>query len=334
MATPIAVVWGDVDETRRERLIHALKAAGFAPDLGGPRQDDPSCPCLAIWSRADAAEGLGHMESLTRAADAGRLISAMVEAAALPSSLPAHPVVDLTNWRGSRDNPAFAELTGKLKVAAQDCAPKTVGAVLTRRIRRLVGGVTVLAVLGFVFAFTMNVLAVQNNLCSINFVQPNLSDICGAWGLGGKPEREERLAWEARPVGSCDALRTHIQQFPDGALRSAAADMIDGRRITAEESWVPDEQRMPIYLPIGAGFPDLATAEADASNRVSAQAKMLCDGLASTDMYRLLSATVSLAAFTCETSSSGHYCGFDGQAVCTLERRQITNTEYCGEEAR
>lgn len=331
MATPIAVVWRSADETKRERLILALKAAGFAPDLGGAREDDPSCPCLAIWSRADAAEGLGQMESLTKAASSGRLISVLVEAAALPSSLPAHPVVDLANWRGSRDNSAFAELVGKLKVAAQDCAPKTVGAVLTGRMRRLVGGVTVLAVLGFVFAFTMNVLAVQNNLCSINFVQPNLSDICGAWGLGGKAEREERLAWEARPLGSCDALRAHIQQFPDGALRSTAADMIDGRRLVTEESWVPDEQRMPIYLPIGTGFPDQATAEADASNRVSAQAKMLCDGLASTGVYRLLSATFSPDAFTCDTSSSGHYCGFDGQAICTLERRQTTNIEYCGE---
>ena len=254
-----------MDEGKRERLIIALRAAGFAPDLGGDIGADVSCPCLAIWSRADAAGAFTRLAGLTKAASEGRLISVLMEATPLPPGLRSHPVVDLSHWRGSRDNPALSELLGKLKLPAQDCAPKTVGATVTRRMRRLLGGVTVLVVLSFAFAFTINVLAVQNNLCSINFVQPNLSDICGALGLGGKPEREERLAWEGRLLGSCDALRTHIEQFPNGAFRTTAADMIDGRRTVSEEGWVPDEHRLPIFEPIGDGFVNRAMAEADAT---------------------------------------------------------------------
>lgn len=331
MATTIFVVWGSTDEGKRERLILALRAAGFAPDVGGAFDAVLSCPCLAIWSRADATGAFGRLAGLIKAASDGRLISVLLEATPLPVGLASHPVVDLSNWRGSRDNPAFSELVGKLKVAAQDCAPKTVGAAVTRRMRRLLGGVTVLVVLGFAFAFTMNVLAVQNNLCSINFVQPNLSDICGSLGLGGKPEREERLAWEGRALGSCDALRTHIQQFPNGALRSTAADMIDGRRTVPEETWVPDELRLPIYEPIGDGFADRATAEADARVRATAQAMTLCEVSAAADIYRLQSAGVTPDTFICDTTASGSYCGFDGKAVCTLERLQTTNTEFCGE---
>ena len=111
----------------------------------------------------------------------------------------------------------------------------------------------------------MNVLAVQNNLCSINFVQPKLSAIWGALGLGGKPERDERLAWGGRLLGSRDALRIHIEQLPNGASRSTAADMIDGRRTVSGEGWVPDENRLRIFKPIGDGFVNRAMAEADAT---------------------------------------------------------------------
>lgn len=174
-------------------------------------------------------------------------------------------------------------------------------------------------------------LAIQNNLCSVNFIQPNMSDMCGALGLGGKPEREERLAWESRPSGSCDALRAHIKRFPNGALRAAAADMIDGRRIVADERWVKDEQRLPIYLPIGDGFSNRAAAEADARTRAQAHASLLCEGFAATDIYQLRSSAFTPDYFTCETTATGNYCSFEGQAICALERLKRTNVEFCGE---
>ena len=84
MATTISVVLGSVDEGKRERLIIALRAAGFAPDLGGDLVADVSCPCLAIWSRADAAGAFTRLAGLTKAASEGRLISVWMEATPLP----------------------------------------------------------------------------------------------------------------------------------------------------------------------------------------------------------------------------------------------------------
>lgn len=73
-----------MDEGKRERLIIALRAAGFAPDLGGDIGADVSCPCLAIWSRADAAGAFTRLAGLTKAASEGRLISVLMEATPLP----------------------------------------------------------------------------------------------------------------------------------------------------------------------------------------------------------------------------------------------------------
>lgn len=330
MATNIDVVWGAADQSKRDRLLTALAAEGFVPHPRDATDVDPSRPCVAIWEREDAAEGFGRLAELDEAARNGRLVSVLLEKTPLPAGLSPHPLVDLVNWRGSSENVSFADLVSTLTIAARDCKPVTIGGKISSRLRRLLAGFTVVAVLGFLLAFTMNVLAVQNNLCSIRFSQPNVSDMCGYLGLGGKPAREERLAWESRPMGSCDALRAHIERFPDGALRSTAADMLDGQRTIEEEDWVPDEQQLPLFVPIGGGFADRATAEADARERTRAQASQLCSGLAATDSYRLVSSPVSPDTWSCDTTTSGHYCGFDGVALCALERQVRTNRYLCG----
>jgi len=114
MATNISVVWGCADDGKRERLMMALSAAGFAANRAGDINADPSCPCIAIWSRADMVAAFGRLADLNAAVRDGRLISVLLEATTLPPGLASHPVVDLAKWRGSRDNPAFAELVGKL----------------------------------------------------------------------------------------------------------------------------------------------------------------------------------------------------------------------------
>ena len=65
--------------------------------------------------------------------------------------------------------------------------------------------------------------------------QPQISDMCGALGLGNRATKAERVAWEGRKPGSCEALRTHIEHFPDGAYHDKAADMLAARRTTKVE---------------------------------------------------------------------------------------------------
>ena len=331
MTTTIFLISGRDVEAKRQRIILALQDVGFSLNLNADLDADPSCPCIALWSRIDATDAFGLKTELAKAANDGRLISVLLDASMVPTDLASHPIVDLSKWRGSRDNPAFIELIGKLKVAAQECAPKTATAKAARRLRLLTKGLKVAAVLGLAYTAVTLFLSNQNTVCSITRLQPNLSDMCGAMGLGGKPEREERLAWEGRPSGSCQALRDHIQRFPNGALRSAAADLINGRHILAESSWIADEQRLPVVVPMGDGFSERTLAEADAWDRSMRQATMLCEGFAATDTYRLVAAALTPDSFSCDFTASGHYCGFDGAVACALERQQTTTRELCGE---
>ena len=329
MPTEIDTVWRSVDPVKRDRLLAALATQGFVPASDATQKITLDRPCIAIWARDDLQDAFGQLDSLNEAARTRRLVSVLLEKTPLPASLAPHPVIDLVNWRGSTDNASFETLVTALSVAAKDCGPATIGGHASRRVQRLIGKVTVVAVIGFLFWAVMNVLAVQNNLCSIRFVQPHLSDMCGYFGLGGKPDREERLAWEARPAGSCEALRVHIDRFQTGALRDVAADILNARRLVQDETWVADEQLLRLYVLIGEVFPDLPSAQADARERTLAEAEQLCSGFAATDAYRLLSSGVSVETWSCDATTAGHVCGFDGMARCSLERAVRTIRETC-----
>src|SRR4029453_67872 len=90
---------------------------------------------------------------------------------------------------------------------------------------------------------------VASGVCAIPGPQPGLSDSCGIFGLGGRPSKAERLAWEARPTGNCEALRKHISSFPDGVFRTKAADLLTARKISYVNSWQPTKRTLTLFEP-------------------------------------------------------------------------------------
>lgn len=329
--TAIFVHPDQAGDGRVQRIVEALEAKGFEIlDQSATPTDHVT---IAFWTRQNATIALTKNDPKIALAQAGRLVSVLLEKTNLPKQLPKHTNVDLINWRGSVKNAFFVDLVASLQAAEDRAPPPKPRGPLIRLIRRLCGGLTVAAVTVFIFGFALNLLELQNNLCSINFNQPNVSDFCGEYGLGDKPKQEERLAWERREPGSCEALRSHIDRFQeDGALLGRAADLLAASRIVTEEEWVEDQQRTVFSQSIAAdGAADEATARLEALRNGRQIAEASCRAFAESDLYKFVSVELAPEQWDCFELSAGHFCGFDGVRVCNLERLVKTNYEICGE---
>src|SRR5262249_48557605 len=151
-------------------------------------------------------------------------------------------------------------------------------------------------------------------------------------GMGNRATKAERVAWEGRKPGSCEALRTHIELFPEGAYRQNAADMLAARRTTKTEIWTPSTRRLSLLATQGdKSFKTKAAAQEEALARARGAAEQLCKGFLATTSYRGLKSAKPMAqSWDCSTSAGGIVCGFAGEAVCELEARSFDETEICG----
>ncbi|KCZ84943.1 hypothetical protein HAD_04650 [Hyphomonas adhaerens MHS-3] len=192
-------------------------------------------------------------------------------------------------------------------------------------------GVPLVVGLGAVLSFGANLLSFQEMVCSVEFGQPGISDACGAMGFGGKPSRTERLAWQNREAGSCEALRRHIDMFPAGAFRDDAADMLAAMRIEKTDVWEPTQKRLAVFVPgDGSTYADEASARAAVSGRAETKSAQMCKSFAATASYRFTAATAAATDWQCEPSASGYSCDFDGEAICDLSIRHVKEKEVCG----
>jgi hypothetical protein len=178
--------------------------------------------------------------------------------------------------------------------------------------------------------FAFNTFGVASQVCTLPGPQPGLSDSCGSLGLGGRPDRTERLAWEARASGSCTALRDHIARFPDGAYRSEAADLLTARKTSVLETWHPATRTLALFEPsAGAAAKDEHTAQARSLERAKADAERLCRNFGAGTLYRYVSSSPIAERWSCTPRGSGRVCGFEGQAECQLSERRQMQQEVC-----
>ena len=207
------------------------------------------------------------------------------------------------------------------------------GSPLAKRpIRRPIRQVAYAGVASAIVGFTFNVLGVQDWVCGVPIFQPGVSDLCGALALGHRAKRAERIEWESREPGSCAALRIHIEHYPEGAYRDAAADLLAARRMTQVEVWTPATPAPRLTMFVGQdGTPagDSAAAQAAALERAKVVAERLCRGFAATTLFRLTSAQPAVQVWNCGRVSRGVVCGFEGEAVCSVEERRVKETESC-----
>ena len=180
--------------------------------------------------------------------------------------------------------------------------------------------------------FTAETLGVLDKVCAVPLGQPVVSDLCGALRLGGRPTRSERRAWAARAPGSCEALRGHIQKFPNGAYRSTAADLIAARRLLVEVTWTTPEKPTPLRMYVGSDGPASASdrpARLAAMARAQPQAERICRDYSASGLHRFVEARVDPQEWNCRPVTGGVVCGFEGRALCTLEERKDIERESC-----
>lgn len=201
-----------------------------------------------------------------------------------------------------------------------------------KRLRQLSVASIAMVPLGLVLLLGFNLFDAQARLCRLRLGQPRLSDVCGAWGLGGAPRKQERIAWEAHERGSCAALRLHLSQFPEGAYRKVAETWLAARQVERQETWTEREHPLELHVSRDvAPKRDLAAAESAAHAVAQAEAERLCKNFAAPGQNRLRSARIEKARMQCDRLAHGHVCSLDAEALCAMDQRGETVHEFCPE---
>lgn len=332
------------DEMRAAQIARALEAEGLEVwwDRGLPGGEswhsnieaklrDAGC-VVVVWSLNSTSTAGGFVrEEARRGLNRNILVPVLIDAVSdLPLGFGEIQAVDLTRWRGDRGDAHFQDLvaTVRAKLANQ---PMPAPRGPTKRIRRrlLWGGVSS-AALAAGASFSFDAFGLASQVCTIPAAQPGLSDMCGSLGLGGRPNRAERLAWESRTPGSCPALREHIEHFPSGAFRAQAADLLTARRTAVLETWQPATKTLVLFEPAAEVAKDETTAQSSAIERARGSAERLCRGFGSGTLYKYVSSEPVAERWSCNRSGSGMTCAFDGHARCELSERRETEQEHCG----
>jgi hypothetical protein len=334
------------DEIHVARLAQALEAAGTPVwwDRGLPNGEswhtaieerlDASGCVIVVWSHASVApEGRYVRDEARRGLDRNSLVPVIIDPIkALPLGFGEIQAIDLSRWRGDPKDPFFQDLVAAIQAKFSGAAaPKPRGPVGRLRRRLLLGGASS-AGLALTAALAMNAFGAAGRICKIPGPQPALSDLCGALRLGGRPSQAERLAWERRPLGQCEALRTHINRFPEGAYRGEAEALLAARRVQRQDNWRPATRDLPLFEAAEdesrVGSRD--QAQTRAISHAAEDAARLCKSFASGALFRFVSATPVAEVWSCASQGAGVTCGFDGHAACALEERRIVEQEQCG----
>ncbi len=333
------------DEAKAARLATALENEGFsvwwdrkllpAENWRDQIQHalDSSSVTVVIWTRESAGpKGDFVRDEAGQAKARGRLVPVMMEKCRLPLGFGELQTVDLIGWRGSVQNVFFRDLANAIRAKIEGLPiPKPQGPI-KRLQQRIFASVPPAVLVGGLVAFGADLLSIQETVCSAAFVQPQLSDACGSWGFGGKPTKTERLAWEALPQGDCDALRSHIEDFPNGSFRDDAADMLTARRVVKSVIWSPTSKSLNLYVGrLRDAEESNERAQSVALDEAQRRAEQVCGDFATTETYRLIDFGAEVARYSCSASTGGFTCSAEGKAICNLQVRGIVENETCGE---
>jgi len=329
------------DELRVARLIRALQQHGLTIwwDQGLPGGEEwrqnihqalEKAGCVVVvWTEASVGPaGEFVRDEASRAKARGVLVPVRLDRVKAPLGLGELQAIDLTHWKSNPNDPFLLDLVAacKAKLAGQPVPPaKAPTQRLMRRARTGVGSGALLAA-GIVVA--TNLFHVQNGVCTLPVGQPGLSDACGALGLGDAPTRDERIAWQTRPAGNCEALRTHIARFPHGAYRTLAADLLQGATSSRSDHFSALPRTAQGYVRQSEhAFASTAQAQADARSRALNDAQVAACAPRD-DFEREVGANLTSVRFDCRAVAGGQVCAADYAATCRIEERAIT--EHCG----
>lgn len=333
------------DEVRVARLVRALERhklwvwwdrglPGGEPWRANINAALTAAGCVVVvWTEASTGPQGGFVqEEAARGAARKTLVPVLFDKVQPPLGFGEVQAIDLVRWRGSARDPFLKDLVASIQAKLEGRPAPAPQGPMRRLVRRLTVGslISGLAIVGA--AFASNTLNLQNKVCGMPIGHPKVSDICGALGLGARPTRTEREAWEQRLMGSCDALRKHRHGFPEGAYGSEAAAMLSAKRTLTTEHFVTSKRSLNLFVGNDAQ-PSTSEhlARDDALRRGQEDAERQCADFAATGLFEYRSAEVLTRYWRCTAMQGGWVCGFSGQALCSLDERKLVETEQCGE---
>jgi hypothetical protein len=347
------------DEARVSRLVQALERHGLVVwwDRGVVAGEnwrariqthlDFAAAVVVVWTKHSVGDGGRFVrDEASHAQRRGKTVAVRLDRVEPPPGLDDGAVrIDLPHWaRGlmvrlsggrlgaSHRDPFVLDLVAALRATMAGQPMPRPRARRSRLIRRLAWGaaLSAAAVLGGVFAG--NLFQVQELACELDWAQPELSDACGAWGLGRRPTRDERLAWAARPHGTpqaCAALRDFVQRFPAGHYAAQATALLAARKVDVTQRWTPAERALPLRESARAG-PDRDAAEQAALDVARVSAERQCKGLEGAGLLRARQTDIEARQWDCRPDGKQAWaCTVDGLTTCRVELGQEVRAERC-----
>jgi hypothetical protein len=292
-----------------------------------------SAKCVVlVWTNASVGPAGDFVRDEAREGkQRGILVPVKLDRVAVPLGFGEIQAIDLTRWKGSTRDPFFEDLVEAIKAKIEGRPVPPAKGPMRRLRQRLTYSTLAGALVARIGGFGSNTFAVQDKVCGSSILQPGMSDLCGACGLGSRPTRSERLSWQARRPGNCDDLRNHLGRFPDGAFHSQAQSLLADRHEEKTEIWTPTVKSLRLVVSAGErGFTDDNFAKADALARAQHKSELLCSDFDATTLYRFKGAKPEAEQWECSTLGSGRSCGFEGKAVCQLDEKHTREEETCG----
>jgi len=329
------VLWHSHDAALARALVQGLEQEGFSVDgecaAPGPTERASAIAravaragcVIALWSKASTGPSGEFMQDQAVAAkERGVLIGLGIETVLLSPQLEGMRLVELGGWRGSRNNSRFRELVAAVRAIETVSLHRRAGGGKPFY-RRLAANLTLGGVVLGLCGFAMNLFGVQREICAIPS-RHVIADGCGALGLGGQPDRSERLAFESRPPGNCDALRRLRPQLRSDVLKEEASQRLSAPIIERSATFSAAPRTWGSYVrarerPLGSR----AQAMEDALVRAREDAATM--GCAPRDAYeRLAGVDVTPLAPDCSADPRGGFrCGLNYSAQCRIEVRAL-----------
>lgn len=342
------------DEPRAGRLVRALEAQGLEVwwDRGLQAGESwrvqieaelAAAGCVVVlWTEASVGPEGGFVRSeASRGMKRHVLVQVKLDRIDPPLGFDDDHWIDLVGWgqglRRSARDPFVLDLVAAIRAKLDGRPAPAPQGPLKRLLRRAAAGGLTAVLATAAAAFVDDTLNLQQRLCTLPLAQPGLSDTCGALGLGGRPDRDQRMkgeqedrAWAALPPGDCAALRRFVNDWPTGLHQAEANSRLNARTLSQTERWEAVEKQPTFYLSenrAAAATEGKALEQALAAGQRDAE--QLCRMPAGSD-YRYLSASAKAGDWRCQREPSGWFCSTQGTALCRLEKRVVTEVERCG----
>jgi hypothetical protein len=339
MIPRVLIVHAIEDAEKAELLSTALQRSGVATrrltgdvDEDAKRLQELSEPdklrcVIVIWSRHYIEQQNGIFPDLiSDSNELGRLIPVTFKKMRMPDHFHHRAFANLIGWRGSERNVYFQDLLEKCQQLLRGDTDE-VGA-LRAKPKRPITLMTALPMAAIFIGFWADVASVQKQVCSVQFVQPRLSDFCGALGLGNKPTKVERLAWEDVDQNSCVQLGAYIRDYSHGAYTSIANALLSVASLEESEVWTSKQKPQVMTLELVQEPKALERqAKRQAAMRIEELAAQRCSNFAASTDHRLSDVKVENLSYQCAKHSDGYRCSVVADTTCVVDVRSITN---CG----